>query len=78
MTKYSYKKLVKSRVIDFWETHLREEAVKLRETSLKFFKAEFMFLKKPQPIWSTCGSNPLEVHIAVVQARMLSGRYPTD
>ena len=78
MTKISYKKLVKSRVIDFWETHLRAEAVKLRESALKFFKAEFMSLSKPHPIWSTCGSNPYEVHKAVVQSRMLSGRYPTD
>ena len=34
-----------------------------------------MSLAKPPPIWSTCGS---KVNKAVIQARMLSGRYPTD
>ena len=78
MTKLSYKKLVKSKVIDFWETHLREEAANLRENPLRYFKAEYMSLTKPHPIWLTCGSNPFEVHKAVTQARMLSGRYVTD
>ena len=78
MTKCSYKKLVKSRVIDYWEGHLREEAYKLREGSLKYFKPEYMSLIKPHPLWSTCGSNPYEIHKAVVQAKMLSGRYVTD
>lgn len=78
MTKYSYKKLVKSRVIDFWEGHLREESYKLREDSLKYFRAEYMSLMKPHPLWSSCGSNPYEIHKAQVQAKMLSGRYVTD
>ena len=43
LNKYSYKKLIKSRVIDFWETHLRAEALELREHSLKYFKAEFTY-----------------------------------
>ena len=29
-------------------------------------------------IWTACGSNPFEINKAVVQARMLSGRYITD
>ena len=78
LNKYSYKKLIKSRVIDFWETHLRAEALELREHSLKYFKAEFMSLSKPHLLWSTCGSNPYEIHKSVIQARMLSGRYITD
>ena len=36
-----------------------------------------MSLGKPHPIWLTCGSNPFEVNKAVIQARMLSGRYNT-
>lgn len=78
LSKYSYQKIIKSRVIDFWEKHLRVEALKLRDHSLKYFRAEFMSLTKPHPLWSTCGSNPYEIHKAVVQARMLSGRYITD
>ena len=37
-----------------------------------------MSLVKPHPIWTTCGSNPFEVNKAMIQARMLSGRYITD
>ena len=36
-----------------------------------------MSLVKPNPIW-TFGSNPFVVNKAVIQARMLSGRYYTD
>ena len=37
-----------------------------------------MSLQKSHPLWQTCGSNPFEVNKAVIQARMLSGRYQTD
>ena len=50
----------------------------LRSSSLKYFKAEYMSLCHPHPIWTTCGSNSFEVNKAVVQAKMLSGRYVTD
>ena len=46
--------------------------------SLAYFKPEYMSLGKPHPIWLTCGSNPFEVNKAVIQARMLSGRYRTE
>ena len=77
-TKYVYKKLVKSKVVDYWELNLRAEAENLKENSLKYFQADFMSLTTPHLIWSTCGSNPYEVHKAVIQAKMLSGRYVTD
>ena len=37
-----------------------------------------MSLKKPHPLWSTAGSSPTQVSMAVVQATMLSGRYRTE
>ena len=36
-----------------------------------------MSLVKPHPIWWTAGANPYEVAKAVIQCRMLSGRYRT-
>ena len=36
-----------------------------------------MSLSSPSAIWSSCGSGQYEVRKAVVQARMLSGRYRT-
>ena len=69
-------KLVKSRVVDFWECKLRQEASKL--TSIPYFKPQFMSLTKPHPIWTSCGQNNFEVQKAVTTSRMLSGRYLTD
>ena len=65
-------------MIDHWETKLRAEAEMLRGSSLQYFKAEYMSLSHPHLIWTTCGSNSFEVNKAVVQAKMLSGRYVTD
>ena len=78
MPKDKYKNLVKSRIIDFWECHLRTEANKLSHHSLQYFKPEFMSLTCPHPLWTSCGSNPFEIHKAVTQAKMLSGTYVTD
>ena len=46
--------------------------------SLHNFKPQCMSLVQPHLLWVTCGSNPFEIHKAVIQARMLSGRYVTD
>ena len=71
-----YKALVKSSVLSYWQAKLRARAASLN--SLRYFQPEFMSLVKPHPIWSSCNSNPYEVNKAIVKARMLSGRYPTD
>ena len=70
-----FKKLVKSRVIDYWEKHLRADASLL--PSLVYFHPQYMSLSQPHPLWWTAGANPYEVAKAVVQARMVSGRYRT-
>ena len=75
-SKFAFKRLVKSHVIDYWERKLREEAAP--ETSLIFFKPHFMSLHSPHPLWLTAGSNPYEENKTTVQARMLSGRYRTE
>ena len=76
ISKLAFKKLVKTHVIDYWEQKLRSEADLL--PSLVYFKPQFMSLTAPHPIWQTAGSNPYEVSKAIVQARMLSGRYRTE
>ena len=72
-SKESFKKLVKAKVVSYWENRLRGESNLL--PSLKYFHPEFMNLTKPHPIWSTAGSNPYEISKAIQQARFLSGRY---
>ena len=72
-SKNIFKNNVKSAVIDYWERKLRSEAQVL--SSLKYFKPQFYSLTRPHPIWTYAGTNPYEVEKAVVQAKMLSGRY---
>lgn len=72
-TKASFKKLAKSRVLDFLETKLSADAKVL--SSLLYFKPSFLSLDSPHPLWLTTGTNPYEVNKATIQARMLSGRY---
>ena len=75
-SKETSKSLFKKHILEYWQSKLRSDASPL--SSLKYFKTEFMSLQKTHPIWSTCGSNSYEVCKAIIQARMLSGRYRTD
>ena len=75
-SKQTFKKLAKAQVISYWELKLRQETSFL--TSLVYFKPEYSSLAAPHPIYLTAGSNPYEVAKAVVQGRMLSGRYRTE
>ena len=70
------KNLVKKKVLNFWEIKLREESQCL--SSLAYFKPSFYSLSTTHPLWTTVGSSPYETKKAVVQARMLSGRYRTE
>ena len=70
-----WKSLCKSRVVDWFEKKLRGEAELL--PSIPYFKAHYMSLFSPHPIW-THAKSPYEVSKAVIACRMLSGRYRTD
>ena len=73
LQKTSFKNTVKKAIFDFWEKKLRSDALTL--SSLKYFKSQFYNLSKPHLIWSTASTNPYEVDKAIIQARMVSGRY---
>ena len=73
MDKNTFKRLVKSKVTDYWEIKLRQEAALL--PSLAFFKPQFHSLTSPHPILWSPGANPHEVTKSVIQLKMLSGRY---
>jgi hypothetical protein len=76
LSKCTFKKLTKSLIVDYWEKKLRQEASPL--DSLMHFKPHFHSLSSPHPIFWTAGPNPYEVSKAIVQSRMLSGRYRTE
>ena len=71
-----FKNMVKSHIMNHCEIQLRAALQPL--SSLQYFKPEFCSLAKPHPILWTAGSNPYEVSKAIVQCRMLSGRYRTE
>ena len=76
--KETFKKLVKKRVLDYWEQHLRAEVENSNYSSLTFFKPDFMSLTKPHPLWSSAGSSPSNIVMATVQAQLVSGRFRTE
>ena len=78
LSKCQFKRLVKSKVQDYWQENLRSRAKPNALSSLSFFKPQFMSLSKPHPLWTTASFNPYETNKAIVQARMLSGRYRTE
>ena len=62
--------------MSYWEKKFRCDTLSL--SSLVFFKPAFHSLTRPHPILWTPGPNPYEVSKAVVQCKMLSGRYRTE
>ena len=74
LDKLSFKKLAKSKVLDYWEDKLRKEAALL--PSLNFFKPQFMSLISPHKIWTTAGMKTHEVAKARIQILFLSSKYP--
>ena len=75
-SKAVFKRLVKSKILDFWETELRTEAA--TKSTLIYFKPEFMSLSHPHQIFLSCSSNPFETNKSICQAALLSGRFKTD
>ena len=75
-SKAVYNRKVQSKITDYWESELRANVLNL--TSTPFFNPKYMSLRSPHPLWLSAGSNPFECRKAVIAARMLSGRYPTD
>ena len=74
--KNTFKKLVKSKVIDYWESKFRADAISL--PSLKYFNPNYMSLRKPHSLWTSCGNNSFDINKSIIVARLLSGRNPDD
>ena len=74
--KSSFKSLITSKIVDYWNNMFRVEIKSL--SLLQHFRIEFMSLVKPHPVWTTCENNPFEVNKAIIMATMMSGRYKTD
>ena len=76
-TKQELKCLVVSKVTEFWHSKLFSEAS--QKSSLQFLKCQFLPLKhRTHPIWRSCRGSRTAIRSAIIQAKMLSGRYRTD
>ena len=73
LEKMPFKKLIKSKVVSYWELVLRQEAENLR--SIPFLKASYMSLTKVHPLLNTAGHSSYQVAKSLIQSIMLSGRY---
>ena len=72
--KESFKKLVKAKVTDYWETKLRLEASFL--PSLPYFCPEFLSLTSTHRLWTSAGNKSYEVAKARIQLLFLCSQYP--
>ena len=74
--KETFKKLIKTKVTEYWQALLRVEVSPLR--SLQYFKPELYSLTKAHYMWTSAASNPFECSKSTILARMVSGRYRTE
>ena len=74
-TKDVFKKLMKSKVIDYWEVKLRSEASFL--SSLPYFKPQFLSLSSPHKLLVSAGHKSYEVAKARIQLLFVSSQYTT-
>ena len=73
--KEAFKKLVKAKVIDYWEQLLKAEASYL--PSLIYFKSQYCSLTKPHKLRTFSGGNPYEVTKARIQLLLFTSQYPS-
>ena len=76
LSKEAFKKLIKAKVIDFWEIKLRKEAIFL--PSLEYFQPEFYSLSSPHRILTSAGQKSYEVAKARIQLLFLANKYPCN
>ena len=76
LPKVQFKREVKKKITQYWETLLRTEAAPLR--SLKYFKPDLYSLTKAHYMWTTAASNPHECSKSSILSKMASGRYRTE
>ena len=75
-TKLKLRKVVKTKITEYWQHFLASEAMPL--PSLSHFNPSMHSLVTPHPMWAAAGSSAYEVNKTTILARMISGRYRTE
>ena len=76
--KKQFKKLLKLKVVGFWQEHLSAECSSPDLRSTRFLNPFKCSLLRPHPIWQYSSKSAYETNKATVLAKMLSGRYRTE
>ena len=76
--KLRFKKIVKLRVVEYWQNKLAAECSSPDLPSLQHFNPYKSSLLHPHPIWTTSAGSCFETAKSTVLARMVSGRYRTE
>ena len=75
-SKYEWKQYCKKKVNLYWTIYFQNECKKRK--SLEYFNPEGMSIFDSHPIYSSCMGDPYQTSKAIVQAKMVSGRYPVE
>ena len=74
--KEKFKRLVKSKILEYWQALLRAEAAPM--SSLMYFKPELYSLSRAHYMWTTAAGHPFESSKSTVLAKMVSGRFRSE
>ena len=74
--KQEWKRCVKVHIQKYWYEYLKE-AAKCKST-LEYLNTDICHPGVVHPVWSTCNSDPLTIHRAVIHAHLLTQRYPIN
>ena len=72
-TKVMWKRQVKNAIQNYWYRKLKEDAASKK--TLIYLNCDSCCIGSSHPVWR-CGSDPLQVRMAGIKARLLVGRYP--
>ena len=72
LTKHAFKSLIKTNITDYWQSKLRAHCTELK--SLKYFKPQYMSLRKPHPMLQYAQTS-FTINKCITVCRMLSGRF---
>ena len=75
-SKHEWKQYCKKKVNHYWTIYFQNEYKKRK--SLEYFNPEGMSIFDTHPIYSSCMGDPYQTGKAIVQAKMVSGRYPVE
>ena len=76
VSKYQWKKIVKTKVTEYWYNKICNDAED--KTTLKYLNTKICYFGRLHPLWSRTPYTKIDIPKACVKARMLTSRYHTQ